>query len=355
MKVGNCTYGCAADVPSVIPVFPLPAALLLPRADMPLNIFEPRYLAMVDAAMAGDRVIGMVQPDENAAPLRLRAATARRRLRRPHRLLRRNRRRPLHDHAHRHRPLPHRRGTCRWNGPSAAAASPPRRSRPIFAPRPEAIDRTAVLRAFREYLSAHDLCADWESVGRASNETLVNALAMMAPFGAGGETGAARGARPEGPRRDAGRLHRDGARRRTHRQRRDAAMSEASRAAGTIDPRLLEILVCPLTKTTLEYDAGAAGTDQPRRQARLPHPRRHPDHAGRRSAPARRLISRRPRSAPAPRSPPGTPGISRRRSASPSRTRPSRAPRISTPALRVRLICCDIVRLPFHARIDLAR
>jgi Lon protease-like protein len=46
------------------------------------------------------------------------------------------------------------------------------------------IDRNAVLRAFRSYLKAHDLDADWETVGRASNETLVNALAMMAPFGA---------------------------------------------------------------------------------------------------------------------------------------------------------------------------
>ncbi len=67
MKAGNCSYGCANDVPSVIPVFPLPEALLLPRADMPLNIFEPRYLAMIDAAMSGNRVVGMVQIDE-AAP-----------------------------------------------------------------------------------------------------------------------------------------------------------------------------------------------------------------------------------------------------------------------------------------------
>jgi Lon protease-like protein len=48
----------------------------------------------------------------------------------------------------------------------------------------ETVDRNAVLRAFRDYLSANNLEADWDSVGRASNETLVNTLAMMAPFGA---------------------------------------------------------------------------------------------------------------------------------------------------------------------------
>jgi uncharacterized protein len=53
------------DLPSVIPVFPLPGALLLPRGHMPLNIFEPRYLAMTRHALAQpDRLIGMVQPKQ---------------------------------------------------------------------------------------------------------------------------------------------------------------------------------------------------------------------------------------------------------------------------------------------------
>src|SRR5690606_39060193 len=55
-------YVRAADLPQVIPVFPLPGAILLPRGQLPLNIFEPRYLNMVDDAMAGDRIIGMVKP-----------------------------------------------------------------------------------------------------------------------------------------------------------------------------------------------------------------------------------------------------------------------------------------------------
>src|SRR6187431_401817 len=58
----NTVYRGPVDLPDTIPVFPLSGALLLPSGQMPLNIFEPRYLAMVDAAMAGDRLIGMIQP-----------------------------------------------------------------------------------------------------------------------------------------------------------------------------------------------------------------------------------------------------------------------------------------------------
>ena len=58
-----------ADLPEVIPVFPLPGALLLPRARLPLNIFEPRYLAMLDDALKSEhRLIGMVQPFESREP-----------------------------------------------------------------------------------------------------------------------------------------------------------------------------------------------------------------------------------------------------------------------------------------------
>ena len=59
-------YPTADSLPRRIPVFPLSGALLLPRAQLPLNIFEPRYLAMVDDALSGDRIIGMIQPEEEA-------------------------------------------------------------------------------------------------------------------------------------------------------------------------------------------------------------------------------------------------------------------------------------------------
>src|SRR6478735_12516879 len=51
----------ASDLPQVIPIFPLDGALLLPGGDLPLQIFEPRYLNMIDDVMAGDRIIGMIQ------------------------------------------------------------------------------------------------------------------------------------------------------------------------------------------------------------------------------------------------------------------------------------------------------
>src|ERR1700732_5231860 len=65
----NADYRGPGDLPEVISVFPLPAALLRPRGQRPLNIFEPRYLAMVDDALRdGHRLIGMIQPDVTHSP-----------------------------------------------------------------------------------------------------------------------------------------------------------------------------------------------------------------------------------------------------------------------------------------------
>src|SRR5437764_9279635 len=60
-------YRRIADLPQMIPVFPLDGALLLPTGDLPLQIFEPRYLNMVDDVMAGDRIIGMIQTKAGGA------------------------------------------------------------------------------------------------------------------------------------------------------------------------------------------------------------------------------------------------------------------------------------------------
>ena len=62
MQAGNVNYRREADLPHTTRVFPLQAALLLPGGRMPLNIFEPRYLRMIDEALAGDRLVVMVQP-----------------------------------------------------------------------------------------------------------------------------------------------------------------------------------------------------------------------------------------------------------------------------------------------------
>jgi hypothetical protein len=55
-----------ADLPKSVPLFPLTGALLLPFSHRPLNIFEPRYLEMVDAALRGDRLIGLIQPEDSS-------------------------------------------------------------------------------------------------------------------------------------------------------------------------------------------------------------------------------------------------------------------------------------------------
>jgi Lon protease-like protein len=62
----DALYSSVDDLPSRLPVFPLPGAVLLPGGDLPLNIFEPRYLKMLSDALASDRLIGMVQPRDVA-------------------------------------------------------------------------------------------------------------------------------------------------------------------------------------------------------------------------------------------------------------------------------------------------
>lgn len=184
MKAGNRVYGSPADLPAVIPVFPLPGALLLPRADMPLNIFEPRYLAMIDAALGGSRVIGMIQPDDSAAPCTsgpsLCAIGCAGRI-------------TSFAETGDSRYVITLTGIARFRVVEEVVADTPFRQCRVAASSfagdfamlggEDRVDRSAVLATFRAYLDAHNLEADWESVNRTSNESLVNALAMMAPFG----------------------------------------------------------------------------------------------------------------------------------------------------------------------------
>jgi Lon protease-like protein len=183
MKAGNCAYGCPGDLPEIIPVFPLAAALLLPRADMPLNIFEPRYVAMIDTALAGDRVVGMIQPDDDKPSCRLGPGLC---------TIGCAGRITSFAETGDGRYMITLTGITRFRiVEELGEPSLFRRCRVTAAPfaadfvelLEENVDRAAVLKTFRAYLSAHNLEADWESVGRASNETLINSLAMMAPFG----------------------------------------------------------------------------------------------------------------------------------------------------------------------------
>jgi Lon protease-like protein len=185
MNAGNCSYKCPEDLPAVIPVFPLPTALLLPRAEMPLNIFEPRYLSMIDSALAGNRIVGMIQPDEKAPPSAHGASLC---------TVGCAGRITSFSETGDSRYVITLTGIARFQVvEELAALTPFRQCRITTAPYgrdftefsgDEFVDRHSVLATFRAYLDAHNLETDWDSVDNASNETLINALAMMAPFGA---------------------------------------------------------------------------------------------------------------------------------------------------------------------------
>ena len=195
----NAVYRGPEDCPAVIPVFPLPGALLLPRGQMPLNIFEPRYLAMVDDALKGDRIIGMIQPDAEAGGARLVAEALSGRLRGPDHAVRRDRATAATSSRSSASPASGSRRSCRPRRPTGSAASTFEPFAADFIARAgeEEVDRAGVLKALRDFVEAADVRVDWEGIDQAPNEALVNALCMMSPFGAAREAGPARGARPE--------------------------------------------------------------------------------------------------------------------------------------------------------------
>lgn len=182
MQAGNVTYETGADLPSVVPVFPLPGALLLPRGQLPLNIFEPRYMAMIDAAMKTDRVVGMIQPslDGETAETGLCPVGCLGRLT------------SLQESGD-GRYLITLTGIARFEVLEEMETVTPYRQCLISVERfqddlasgsgEDAVDRQAVLRTFRAYLEANDMDADWEGIEQAGNEALVNALSMMSPYG----------------------------------------------------------------------------------------------------------------------------------------------------------------------------
>src|SRR5580704_9573730 len=169
----NVAYRGPGDLADVIPVFPLAGALLLPRGQMPLNIFEPRYLAMVDDALGGRRLIGMIQPDtahsgDDAKPSLYRIGCVGR--------------------------LIELTGIARFRiVEELSVPTPYRQCRVAYAPfaddfvahkGEDSVDRRALLAALAAFLKANDLKADWDGIENAPNEALVNALAMMSPYGA---------------------------------------------------------------------------------------------------------------------------------------------------------------------------
>jgi Lon protease-like protein len=180
----NKVYEGPRDCPEIIPVFPLPRALLLPRGQMPLNIFEPRYLAMIDAALGAERVIGMIQPDSDAdpdsgAPKLSRVGCAGRIVQ--------------FAETGDGRYLISLVGFARFVMVEELSVTTPFRQCRVsyeryaadFLPRAgeRDVDRAGVLEALRAFAEASGLKVDWQEIEQAPNEALVNALSMMSPFG----------------------------------------------------------------------------------------------------------------------------------------------------------------------------
>jgi Lon protease-like protein len=182
----NAQYKGPIDLPETIPVFPLPGALLLPRGQMPLNIFEPRYLAMVDDAMRdGHRLIGMIQPDTRQqgspdGPALYKVGCV-------------GRITQLAESGD-GRYLLELTGVSRFEiMEELNARTAYRQCRVSYAPfaddfiarkGEDTVDRKTLLKTLREFLKANDLSTDWEGIEKAPNEALVNALSMMSPYGA---------------------------------------------------------------------------------------------------------------------------------------------------------------------------
>jgi Lon protease-like protein len=181
----NVVYRSSADLPEIVPVFPLPGALLLPRGQMPLNIFEPRYLAMVDDSFRdGHRLIGMIQPDpvhpgpEDKPNLFKVGCVGR-----------------ITQIAETGdgRYLMQLTGVARFRvEEELKVATLYRQCRVSYLPftddfvarkGEEAVDRKALIEALSAFLKANNLKTDWDGIEKAPNEALVNALAMMSPFG----------------------------------------------------------------------------------------------------------------------------------------------------------------------------
>ena len=176
------SYRTPADLPGLIPLFPLDGALLLPRGQLPLNVFEPRYLNMIDDAMAGERMLGMIQTRSGGTrerPALCNVGCAGR----------------ITSYAETSdgRYLITLTGVCRFRvGDELEARSPYRQLRPDFAPFADDLEpeddgpleagRRDLLAALKAYLEGRGLEIDWKQAGEAPMEALINSLSTALPF-----------------------------------------------------------------------------------------------------------------------------------------------------------------------------
>jgi Lon protease-like protein len=172
------------ELPAEIPAFPLQGALLLPRSKLPLNVFEPRYLAMVDDALGGARLIGMIQPKvkekiEAADRPELYGVGCAGRI-------------TTFGETDDGRYLITLTGVCRFRArEELEIESGFRRMAVDFAPFARdleggdddgAIDRDRLLATIKAYLERRQLAADWEAITKTRTGDLVSVMSMVCPF-----------------------------------------------------------------------------------------------------------------------------------------------------------------------------
>ena len=174
-------YHSLDDLPQILDVLPLMGVVLLPRGQLPLNIFEPRYLALVDTALSGNRLIGLIQPTQHEDKVLRPALSA----------IGCAARLTSYRESEDGRYLITLTGVCRFRvAEELPTEAPFRRVKADFAPfladlivaDENDFPRDRLLAALKDYLSRRDMKADWRSVLGAAPETLVNALAMLCPF-----------------------------------------------------------------------------------------------------------------------------------------------------------------------------
>ena len=168
-------------LPTILPIFPLTGVLLLPRGRLPLNIFEPRYLAMTRDALAGDRLIGMVQPSNPGAsgdnpPVYPMGCAGR-----------------ITSFAETEdeRFLITLTGTCRFRirdelplleGYRRVVPEWSEFARDLGSEDEPAFDRERLMRGLKGYFQQHQISADWGAINSVPGERLVTSVAMVCPF-----------------------------------------------------------------------------------------------------------------------------------------------------------------------------
>jgi uncharacterized protein len=182
-------YRNPADLPQRLAVFPLRGAILLPRAALPLNVFEPRYLAMLDDVIGSTRVIGIVQPgtDNNGEESPVGNSSDLKRVGCAGRVT-------SYQELDDGRLMITLTGLCRFDVVAEEPGASPYRTMRVVYDRfaddlipgtgEDQVDRQGLLRVLKLYLDEKRLNTDWNAIQRASSEFLVNTLSIISPYGA---------------------------------------------------------------------------------------------------------------------------------------------------------------------------